>query len=90
MSKLANELTLIRHMIEVGYRRKHAKNHIPSLLLDENRFSSNNWDPNYKFKSNSVLQWTIEINLQKQEAEYLSPLFTKTKTNNFHRSPVSV
>ena len=39
MSKLANELTLIRHMIEVGYRRKHAKNHIPSLLLDENRFS---------------------------------------------------
>ena len=39
MSKLANELTL---MIEVGYRRKHAKNHIPSLLLDENRFSSNN------------------------------------------------
>ena len=41
MSKLANELTLIRHMIEVGYRRKHAKNHIPSLL-DENRFSSNN------------------------------------------------
>ena len=33
MSKLANELTLIRHMIEVGYRRKHAKNHIPSLLL---------------------------------------------------------
>jgi hypothetical protein len=51
MSKLANELTLIRHMIEVGYRRKHAKNHIPSLLLDEQRFSSNNWDPNYKFKS---------------------------------------
>ena len=42
MSKLANELTLIRHMIEVGYRRKHAKNHIPSLLLDENQFSSNN------------------------------------------------
>jgi hypothetical protein len=42
MSKLANELTLIRHMIVVGYRRKHAKNHIPSLLLDENRFSSNN------------------------------------------------
>ena len=42
MSKLANELNLIRHMIEVGYRRKHAKNHIPSLLLDENRFSSNN------------------------------------------------
>ena len=38
MSKLANELTLIRHMIEVGYRRKHAKNHIPSLLLDEQRF----------------------------------------------------
>jgi hypothetical protein len=38
MSKLANELTLIRHMIEVGYRRKHAKNHIPSLLLDENGF----------------------------------------------------
>ena len=32
MSKLANELTLIRHMIEVGYRRKHAKNHIPSLV----------------------------------------------------------
>ena len=38
-------------MIEVGYRWKHAKNHIPSLLLDEKRFSSNNCDPNYKFKS---------------------------------------
>jgi hypothetical protein len=43
MSKLANELTLIRHMIEVGYRRKHAKLIIyHHWLLDENRFSSNN------------------------------------------------
>jgi hypothetical protein len=42
MTRLANELTLIRHMIEVGYARKHAKNHIPSLLLDEKRFSYNN------------------------------------------------
>ena len=37
-----SKLTLIRHMIEVGYPRTHAKNHIPSLLLDEKRFSSNN------------------------------------------------
>ena len=32
MSKLANELALIRHMIDVGYPRKHAKNHIPPLV----------------------------------------------------------
>ena len=38
MSKLANELALTRHMIDVGYPRKHAKNHIPSLLLDQKRF----------------------------------------------------
>ena len=42
MRKLANELALIRHMIDVGYPRKHAKNHIPSLLLDQKRVSSNN------------------------------------------------
>ena len=42
MSKLANELALIRHKIDVGYRKEHAKNHIASLLLDQKRFSSNN------------------------------------------------
>ena len=42
MSKLANQLALIRHMINVGYAKKHAKNHIPSLLLDQKRFSSDN------------------------------------------------
>ena len=48
MSKLANELALIRHMIDVGYPRKHAKNHIPSLLLDHYQVSPCNFLSHYQ------------------------------------------
>ena len=32
MIKLANQISLMRHKIEVGYPVKHAENHIPPQL----------------------------------------------------------